>query len=155
MIFKSRIFYSRYANDNYENGFRIDWSILFAPRTKETTHNGIRHLMGRFCKLEYEMFITTMFLLIHYFMFISSLWILNWLLYFLPTYLIGATTALRSWPASLGLPRLLCPYRRPNKTLRAGSFVSMHTKWPVHRSLASLIRCMTVRSPYISYSSSL
>ena len=56
---------------------------------------------------------------------------------------------------NLGLPRLLCPCERPKKTLRAGSFVSMRTTWPAHRSLASLKRCTTVRSPCISYSSSL
>ena len=60
-----------------------------------------------------------------------------------------------SYLYNLDLPRPLCPCGRPKKTLRAGSFVSMRTTWPAHRSLASFIRCTTVRSPYISCSSSL
>ena len=58
-------------------------------------------------------------------------------------------------PPQFGTTTPPCPCGRPKQTLRAGSSVSMRTTWPVHRSLASLIRCTTVRSPYISYSSSL
>ena len=71
----------------------------------------------------------------------------------IPTLIADVSTP--SYHLHLGLLRLLCPCGWPKKTLRAGSSVSMRTTWPTHRSLASLIRCTTVRSPQISYSSSL
>ena len=67
----------------------------------------------------------------------------------IPALMADASTP--SCHLNLGLPRLLCPCGRPKKTLWGGSSVSMRTTWPAHRSLAILIRCTTVRSPYISY----
>ena len=70
------------------------------------------------------------------------------------SYLSGVTTALRpqECPKPLAVSQLGLPVRYPGLN---GQSVSMRTTWSTHRSLASLIRCTTVRSPYISYSLSL